>query len=109
MNTITTKYGSFGIENNGKNGAMVYVGKNKVAEFPRLNWWDADKVRDAIEMNIEMINRNLAKQTKTDAIKVTRDNAIEVFEQLASVLGNEEKGFYSSRIKQCINKLKTAA
>lgn len=106
MNTIATKYGVFGVEDNNNGGTKIYAGSNKVAEFPKLNWWDADKVQDAIEMNIELIKHNQEKQS--ESVSVTRDNAVEILEKLTSVLAKENNGFYSSRLKQCINKLRAA-
>lgn len=106
MNTIATKYGVFGVEDNNNGGTRIYVGNNNVAEFPKLNWWDADKVQNTIEMNIELIKHS--QKNQNDGVNVTMDNAVEILEKLASVLAKESKGFYSSRLKQCLNKLKAA-
>lgn len=106
MNTITTKYGTFNVTDNGKNGAIICIGNVKIAEFPKVSWWDLDSLEKAIEENIDLIEKRIEERMNTP--KVTRDNAAEVLEQLTQVLGNEQKGFYSSRLKQCINKLKAA-
>lgn len=106
MNTITTKYGTFNVTDNGKNGAIICIGNVKIAEFPKVSWWDLDSLEKAIEENIDLIEKRIEERMNTP--KVTRDNAAEVLEQLIQVLGNEQKGFYSSRLKQCINKLKAA-
>lgn len=104
MNVIQTKYGVFGVEDNGNGGAKLYVGNNKVMEFPKLNWWNSDSLNDAIELNIETIRNNEKKQRNV----FSKEDAINTLEELTKVLGNEGKGFYSSRLKQCINKLKAA-
>lgn len=103
MNIIQTKYGSFGVGDNGNSGAELYVGNTKVMEFPKVKWWDADSLMDVIEKNIELIRKNEEKRKA-----LTRSDAISTLEELAKVLGNEDKGFYSSRLKQCINRLKAA-
>lgn len=107
MNTITTKYGTFNVTDNGNNGAIICIGNVKIAEFPTVSWWDFDSLEKAIEENIDLIEKRIEERVNTP--KVTKDNATEVLEQLISVLGNEQKGFYSSRLKQCLNKLKTVA
>ena len=106
MNTITTKYGTFNVTDNGKNGTIICIGNVKIAEFPKVSWWDLDSLEKTIEENIDLIEKRIEECMNIP--KVTRDNAAEVLKQLISVLGNEQKGFYSSRLKQCINKLKTA-
>lgn len=119
MNTITTKYGTFNVTDNGNNGAIICIGNVKIAdlpntslyvkiaEFPTVSWWDLDSLEKAIGENIDLIEKSIEERVNTP--KVTKDNATEVLEQLISVLGNEQKGFYSSRLKQCLNKLKTVA
>ena len=107
MNTITTKYGTFNVTDNGKNGVIISIGNVKIAEFPNVSWWNWDSLENAIEQNIDLIEKRI--QGHSHALQVTRDNAACVLEQLISVLGNEQKGFYSSRLKQCINKLKSVA
>ena len=119
MNTITTKYGTFNVTDNGKNGTIICIGNVKIAdlpntslyvkiaEFPKVSWWDFDALEKAIGENIDLIEKRIEEHMNTR--KVTRDNALQVLEQLAQVLGNEEKGFYSSRLKQCMNRLKSVA
>lgn len=46
---ITTKYGHFGVTDNGNNGTIVSVNNNKVCEFPTISWWDKDKLVKALE------------------------------------------------------------
>lgn len=46
---ITTKYGHFGVTDNGNNGTIVSVNGNKVCEFPTISWWDKDKLEKALE------------------------------------------------------------
>ena len=106
MNTITTKYGTFNVLSNGNNGTIISIGNVKIAEFPKVSWWNLDGLNAAVEEQHEIIEQRIAERVNT--LQVTKDNAAEVLEQLISVLGNEQKGFYSSRLKQCINKLKAA-
>ena len=107
MNTITTKYGTFNVTDNGKNGTIICIGNVMIAEFPKVSWWDFDALEKAIGENIDLIEKRIEEHMNTP--KVTKDNALQVLEQLAQVLGNEEKGFYSSRLKQCMNRLKSVA
>ena len=107
MNTITTKYGTFNVTDNGKNGTIICIGNVKIADLPKVSWWDFDALEKAIGENIDLIEKRIEEHMNTH--KVTRDNALQVLEQLAQVLGNEEKGFYSSRLKQCMNRLKSVA
>ena len=109
MNTITTKYGTFNVTDNGKNGSIISMGNVKIVEFPKVAWWNVDLVEKAIERNIEVIEKRIAERVGNKSINITKENALQVLEQLAQVLGNEEKGFYSSRLKQCINKMKSVA
>lgn len=109
MNTITTKYGTFNVADNGKGGAIISVGNVKIAEFPKVSWWNWDSLENAIEQNIEEINKRIEERVNNKSVTITKENALQVLEQLTQVLGNEEKGFYSSRIKQCMNKLKAVA
>lgn len=46
---ITTKYGLFGVTDNGNNGTILSVNGNKVCEFPTISWWDKDKLEKALE------------------------------------------------------------
>ena len=106
MNAIQTKYGEFNAVDNNNGGVTLFVGDKKIIEFPNVAWWNLDAIENAIEKNIELINKRIDERLNT--LEVTRDNAAEVLEQLINVLGNEQKGFYSSRLKQCLNKLKAA-
>ena len=106
MNAIQTKYGEFNAVDNNNGGVALFVGDKKIIEFPNVAWWNLDAIENAIEKNIELINKRIEERVNT--LEVTRDNAAEVLEQLINVLGNEQKGFYSSRLKQCLNKLQAA-
>ena len=59
---------------------------------------------------IELIETHKALFEDTDTENtlnyITKDNVKMVLERVAEVLGKDEKGFYASRLKQCINKLK---
>lgn len=109
MNTITTKYGTFNVTDNGKNGAVICIGNVKIAEFTNVSWWDWDSLEKAIGQNIDLIEKRIEECVNRTDVAITKDNALQVLEQLAQVLGNEEKGFYSSRLKQCMNRLKSVA
>lgn len=106
MNAIQTKYGEFNAVDNNNGGVALFVSDKKIIEFPNVAWWNLDAIEKAIEKNIELINKRIEERVNT--LEVTRDNAAEVLEQLINVLGNEQKGFYSSCLKQCLNKLKAA-
>lgn len=106
MNAIQTKYGEFNVVDNGNGGTSLFVGDVKICEFPKVSWWNLDGLNKAVEEHHELIEQRIAE--RVNKIEVTRDNAAEVLEQLINVLGNEQKGFYSSRLKQCLNKLKAA-
>lgn len=107
MNTITTKYGTFNVTDNGKNGTIICIGNVKIAEFPNVSWWDFDSLEKTIGENIELIEKRIEERVNGTNVIITKSNALQVLEQLTQVLGNEQKGFYSSRLKQCINKLKS--
>ena len=109
MNTITTKYGTFNVTDNGKNGAIISIGNVKIAEFTKVSWWDFDLLEVAIGKNIGLIEKRIEERVNRTDVTITKDNALQVLEQLAQVLGNEQKGFYSSRLKQCMNRLKSVA
>ncbi len=105
-NVIITKIGSFNIEDNGNNGTIITINETKIAEFPKISWWNKDNLINAIEKNEETIKDRIQKRCHNN---INRENAIDIMERLIEILGNENKGFYSSRLKQCINKLKTVA
>ena len=46
---ITTKYGVFEVTDNGSNGSILSVNGNKVYEFPKISWWDKDRLEKALE------------------------------------------------------------
>jgi hypothetical protein len=46
---ITTKYGHFGVTDNGNNGTILSLNGNKVCEFPTISWWDKDNIEKALE------------------------------------------------------------
>lgn len=104
MNTINTKYGSFEIANN-EGHAAIFIGDKKICEFPKTPWWDIDGIEKGIEMHHELIEKRVKERP---VVEVTRENAAEVMGQLIGLFGNEEKGFYASRLKQCLNKFLAA-
>ena len=109
MNTITTRYGTFNVTDNGKYGTILSIGNVTIAQFPNISWWNRDLLENAIEQHSELIEQRIEERVNKRNVTITKENAEQVLEQLMQVLGNEEKGFYSSRLKQCINKLKAVA
>lgn len=109
MNTITTRYGTFNVTDNGKYGTILSIGNVTIAQFPNISWWNRDLLENAIEQHSELIEQRIEERVNKRNVTITKENAQQVLEQLMQVLGNEEKGFYSSRLKQCINKLKAVA
>lgn len=102
MNIINTKYGSFEIMDNGNGGTSLFIGKAKICEFPKVAWWNLDALHTAIEQHHEVIEKRVNERVKE--VEVTKENAAEVLAQLIEVFGNDQKGFYASRLKQCLNK-----
>ena len=109
MNTITTRYGTFNVTDNSKYGSILSIGNVTIATFPNISWWNRDLLENAIEKHSELIEQRIEERVNKRNVTITKENAQQVLEQLMQVLGNEEKGFYSSRLKQCINKLKAVA
>ena len=109
MNTITTKYGTFNVLDNCKNGTIISIGDVKIMEFSNVSQWDWDSLENAIASDHEEIEKRIKERINNCNINITKENALQVLQQLYDVLGNEEKGFYSSRLKQCMNKLKSVA
>lgn len=106
MNIINTKYGTFEVINNENGGTSLFIGKAKICEFPKIAWWNLDGLETAIEQHHEVIEKRIAE--RVSEIEVTKENAADVLVRLIEVLGNEQKGFYKSRLVQCLNKLTAA-
>ena len=106
MATISTKVGTFEVSDNGNNGSVISIVGVKIAEFPSVSCWNKDSIENAIEQSEGLIKKRIRERIGKEK-EITKENAVEVLEKLISVLGNENKGFYSSRLKQCINKLKS--
>ena len=106
MATISTKFGNFNVVENKKgNGSIILTTDGKKVCETDIVWWDKDNLVRAIEANHVLIEEKL-KEIE-NAPLVTKENALECLEGLVSVLGDKkDKGFYTSRLKQCINKLK---
>lgn len=99
--TIVTSLGTFTITP--KDTENTYIYKNSVLVcVVDIPYWDKDKLVKAIETHKELV---LAK-TENEMLFITKDNVKAALERVAEVLGKDEKGFYASRLKQCINKLK---
>jgi len=96
--SITTKFGVFEVSPNGDK-TTIFKDSNKVCDV-FIQWWDKDKIVKYIESHKELFDN-------VDVMSfIDRTNVKEVLQRVNEVLGKEEKGFYSSRIKQCINRLK---
>ena len=91
-------------------GGLMAQGKKDEAEQVKAQVKQFSDELAELEKNIELIEERLEERVNNKKnVTITKDNALQVLEQLAQVLGNEEKGFYSSRLKQCMNKLKSVA
>ena len=106
MATIQTRHGEFNAVDNGSGGTCLFVGDVKICEFPKVSWWNLDGLIKAVEEHHEVIEKRIAE--RVGKIEVTKDNAEDVFEQLIGLFGRENNGFYSSRLKQCLNKFRAA-
>lgn len=106
MNKIDTKYGSFEIVDNGNGGTSLFIGKAKICEFPKVAWWNVDGLLTAIEQHHEVIEERIKERVVE--FEITRENVADVLVSLIDFFGNEQKGFYASRLHQCLNKLKAA-
>lgn len=99
--TIATKLGTFTIVP--KDTEITYIYKNGilvcVVDIP---YWNKDKLVKAIETHKELVLEKIGNEF----LFITKDNVKQTLERVAEVLGKDEKGFYASRLKQCINKLK---
>lgn len=102
---ITTKYGVFEVVKSENNGTSLYVDDTKICEFPKVDWWNLDAIEKAVEQHHEVIGKRIKERVN---VKVTRENAAEVITQLIEVFGDEQKNFFSSRLKQVYNKLVVA-
>lgn len=99
--TIVTSLGTFTISP--KDTENTYIYKNGIlVSVVDIPYWNKDELVKAIETHKELV---LAK-TENQMLFITKDNVKQALERVAEVLGKDEKGFYSSRLKQCINKLK---
>ena len=74
MNTITTKYGTFNVTDNGKNGTIISVKNVKIAEFSNVSWWNWDSLENAIEQNIEIIEKRIEECFNKKNVTITKDN-----------------------------------
>ena len=100
--TIVTSLGTFTITPKDTKGTYIYKNGILVCVANDIPYWDKDKLVKGIETHKEFV---LAK-TGNEFLFITKDNVKAALERAAEVLGKDEKGFYASRLKQCINKLK---
>lgn len=107
---ISTSIANFDVKDNGNNGTTLFYGGKKVIEFAQVSWWNVDSILNAVECNKEKIQARLKEivsgQGGQNVVEqITKENAVEVLTRLTEVFGNEDKGFYASRLKQCLNRL----
>lgn len=103
MNAIVTKYGVYNVVKNDKGTTDIMKDGKKVCDT-EIQWWDKDSLVNAIEEHHELFSL----KEEQNKILVTKENAKECVEGLIKVLGTdkESKGFYTSRLKQILNKMK---
>lgn len=107
MNTIATKYGTFNVTDNGNGGVALYLGEKKVFDHNEIAWWNTDAILTALDKNKEVVLKKISEGETNILDNINLTNAVDVMERLVDVFGNSEKGFYASRLKQCINKMKS--
>lgn len=100
--TIATKLGTFTIVPKDTKGTYIYKNGILVCVADNIPYWDKDGLVEAIETHKELVLEKIGNEM----LFITKDNVKQALERVAEVLGKDEKGFYASRLKQCINKLK---
>ena len=100
--TIATKLGTFTITPKDTKGTYIYKNGILVCVVDNIPYWDKDGLVEAIETHKELVLEKIGNEF----LFITKDNVKQALERVAEVLGKDEKGFYASRLKQCINKLK---
>lgn len=106
--TIKTDIATFNIYPNSDNRCTLSYNDHELMVFTDTYWWDKDNILAQIEDNRDSILnsiKSINEQNSSPAPKVTMNNAKEILMELKELLKDEEKGFYSSRLQQCINKL----
>ncbi len=101
-----TNLGTFTIQDNGNGGSVILMGNAKICEFPKVAWWNLDAIEKGLDEHRDLILKRI--EERVEEPKVTRENALAVIDKLSEVLGNEEKGFYASRLRQIRNKMLSA-
>lgn len=104
MNTINTKFGCFDVTDNGGNGCCLFMDGKKICEFPKIGWWDRDKIEIALSEHEDVVRERIKERVKI--IDVSNENVEEVLEELIRFFGNEQKNFYYARLSQCLAKYK---
>jgi len=97
MTTIATRIGTFEIKKVNDKMTSLFKKGHKIADIT-IPWWDSDKLVSAIERNHILIEDKM-KGIDGD------NNAVELVDKLIGILGQQEKGFYLSRLKQIKNRL----
>lgn len=102
---MNTKYGNFEVKDNNNGGAILSMNGVDIIQFPKTAWWNVDGLLKEVEKNGELIEKRLSQRVTTTTPQVNESNVKETLEELMVVLGDKEKGFFKSRLKQCMNKL----
>lgn len=100
--TLSTKVGTFDVRDNENGGSILMMNGKKICEFPNVPWWDKDGLERGVADNSGLIKNRIEERLNG----VSKENVEYVLEKCLEVLGNSEKGFYSARLKQCLNRLK---
>ena len=96
--TIVTKLGTFNVVPKDKIGSYIYKNGVLVCTANNIPYWNKDELVKALETHKELV----LEKTKNEMAFITKDNVKAALERVAEVLGKDEKGFYASRLKQCI-------
>ena len=100
--TINTKYGVFEVSDNGNGGSVLFMNGKKICEFPKIEWWNSDRLISALDEHDEVVRERI--KASSTSVEITKDNVLAALDALITFFGNDQKGFYSSRLKQCYNK-----
>lgn len=100
--TIVTSLGAFTIVPKDKIGSYIYKNGVLICTANNIPYWNKDELVKAIETHKELV----LEKAGNEMLFITKNNVKDALQRVAEVLGKDEKGFYASRLKQCLNKLK---
>lgn len=104
---INTKYGTFGVTDNGKGGTILSYNGHKICGFEKIAWWNKDAIENAIKANRKEIKERILK-VKSSGVKVTEQNIVEVLEDARTLLGDRNNGYFSRRLTEILEHLGTS-